>query len=120
MEMISFSPFNLDNPYTPKGFVVSVSTYGFDGAMDDVRIYDYSLSAKEIEDLFIGTIPRPVNPEPVVGDLHVDTMSALEWEVINAAAPTAPAWPSNWPGSDPISSSSAPRTWGVTASRPPP
>ena len=66
----------------------NTSSYGFDGAVDDIRIYDYALSAYEIEDLYIGTIPRAVEPTPAPAAEHVGTTATLEWEVINASAPT--------------------------------
>ena len=77
-----------DSPVVIGSSFQNIATYGFDGGLDDVRIYDYALSAKEVEDLFIGTIPRPVNPDPAPADDHVDTTATLEWEVINATDPT--------------------------------
>jgi hypothetical protein len=77
-----------DSPVILGSSFQNIATYGFDGAMDDVRIYDYALSALEIEDLVLGTIPRTVHPDPASGEAHVEATPMLAWGVINGSAPT--------------------------------
>ena len=88
------SSFNAKTINTGDVFAVSIggslhsAGYNFDGAIDEVRIYDYALSAFEVEDLYLGVMPRAVDPDPAVGELHVLPTVQLQWEVLNATAPT--------------------------------
>ena len=55
----------------------SVDGYGFDGAMDEVRIYDHVLSIQDIRKL--ASRPRAFGPNPADGALHLDTWVNLSW-----------------------------------------
>ena len=55
----------------------SVGGYGFDGAIDDVRIYDHVLSVQEIRRL--ASRPRAFGPIPADGALYEDTWVNLSW-----------------------------------------
>jgi len=60
----------------------SVGNYGFDGAIDDVRIYSKALSPKQVLDLFNGISPswlKAQNPAPADGDLLEATWMNLGW-----------------------------------------
>ncbi len=76
-----------DNPVMLGNSFHSVGGYGFDGALDDIRIYDYPLSEAEIEDLYLGTIPRAVEPDPESGTQHVSPAIILNWNAMNTASP---------------------------------
>jgi len=49
----------------------------WDGAVDDVRIYDYALSSAEIKEL--AAIPKATRPSPADGAIHEDTWVSLGW-----------------------------------------
>ncbi|HCO93829.1 MAG TPA: hypothetical protein DIU00_07760, partial [Phycisphaerales bacterium] len=55
----------------------SVDGYGFDGAIDEVRIYDHVLSLQEIRQL--AARPRAYGPIPADGALYQDTWVNLSW-----------------------------------------
>ncbi|UCF17859.1 MAG: LamG domain-containing protein, partial [Phycisphaerales bacterium] len=55
----------------------SVGGYGFDGAIDDVRIYDHVLSPAEIRRL--ASRPKAYGPSPADGALHEATWANLSW-----------------------------------------
>jgi len=55
----------------------SVDGYGFDGAIDDVRIYDHVLSLPEVQRL--ASRPRAYGPEPADGAIHEDTWVNISW-----------------------------------------
>jgi len=80
----------------------SIGSYGFNGMLDDVRIYDYALSAEEIEDLYLGTIARAVRPVPAVESTHVDPAGPLAWDVINGTAPTCRVFIGTTPACDEV------------------
>ncbi|MHC4434032.1 MAG: LamG domain-containing protein [Planctomycetota bacterium] len=55
----------------------------FDGALDDVRIYNRALSDTQAWDLFNGIDPifvKAENPEPADGAIYEDTWASLIWE----------------------------------------
>jgi len=62
----------------------SVGTYGFDGAIDEVRIYDHVLSADEIKQLAMR--PRAYGPDPADGAAYEDTWVTLRWSPGDNAA----------------------------------
>ncbi|MHC4071237.1 MAG: LamG-like jellyroll fold domain-containing protein, partial [Planctomycetota bacterium] len=49
----------------------------WDGLVDDVRIYDYVLSAAEITKL--AAISKATRPDPADGDIHPDTWVTMSW-----------------------------------------
>ena len=54
----------------------------FDGLLDDVRIYDRTLTPDQVKDLFNGippTFTKAFNPNPPDGGLHEDTWLNLGW-----------------------------------------
>jgi len=54
----------------------------WDGAVDDVRIYNRILSAAQVQDLFNGISPtwlKAEKPSPADGALHSDTWASLGW-----------------------------------------
>jgi len=54
--------------------------YYFDGAIDDVRLYDRALSAEEIRRLYQeGGGPKASNPDPSDGAYDVDPNAVLTW-----------------------------------------
>jgi len=58
----------------------NTATYGYDGAIDDVRIYDYALSDVEIMSVMKGQPwPYASGPVPLDGDLLEDTWISLSW-----------------------------------------
>jgi len=58
----------------------AVGGYGFDGAIDDVRIYDHVLSEAEILGAMAGEIfPYAFGPEPADGTLLEATWANLSW-----------------------------------------
>jgi len=61
-----------------------ISGEPFEGGIDDVRIYDYGLGAREIQALMS---PRASNPDPANGAVEVEVSKVLGW--------TAPAGLSN-------------------------
>ncbi|MHC4327195.1 MAG: LamG domain-containing protein, partial [Planctomycetota bacterium] len=59
------------------------------GTVDDVRMYNRTLSAALVQDLFNGITPAFVkaeNPEPADGDLLLDTWVILSWSSGDTAA----------------------------------
>ncbi len=58
----------------------NTATYGYSGAIDDVRIYDHALSDVEILGVMKGQPwPYASGPVPPDGDLHEDTWINLSW-----------------------------------------
>ena len=54
----------------------------YDGALDDFRIYDETLTAEDIAVVMIGAgadYPFASNPSPANGALHADTWVTLSW-----------------------------------------
>ncbi|MFH1719416.1 MAG: LamG-like jellyroll fold domain-containing protein [Planctomycetota bacterium] len=51
----------------------------FNGAVDDVRIYNHALSAEEIQDAMMGAMPQAYGPKPADGSVHEDTWATLSW-----------------------------------------
>jgi len=54
----------------------------FEGLIDDVRIYDRTLTPGQVQDLFNGmppTFPKAVRPNPADGAIHADTWVSLGW-----------------------------------------
>jgi hypothetical protein len=49
----------------------------WDGLVDDVRIYDYALSAAEVKRL--ATLPKATKPSPDDGAIYTDTWASLTW-----------------------------------------
>ena len=49
----------------------------WDGLIDDVRIYDYVLSATEVKRL--ATLPKASKPNPADGAIYLDTWTSLTW-----------------------------------------
>jgi len=49
----------------------------WDGLVDDVRIYDYALSAVEVKRL--ATLPKATKPSPEDGTIYQDTWASLTW-----------------------------------------
>ncbi|MFH1881975.1 MAG: LamG domain-containing protein, partial [Planctomycetota bacterium] len=53
---------------------------GWDGLIDDVRIYDHVLSEVEILGAMEGTVwPYAIGPVPADGEIHPDTWANLSW-----------------------------------------
>ncbi|MCP4260708.1 MAG: LamG domain-containing protein [Planctomycetes bacterium] len=60
----------------------------FDGLIDDVRIYDRTLTSGQVQDLFNGippTFTKAFNPNPPDGALHADTWISMSWSAGNFA-----------------------------------
>ena len=49
----------------------------WDGAVDDVRIYDYALSPAEVKRL--ATLPKATKPTPADGAIFPDTWASISW-----------------------------------------
>jgi hypothetical protein len=58
----------------------------FNGAVDDVRIYNNALTAEEIQDIMLGQMPQAYGPKPADGALHEDTWASLSWTPGTTAA----------------------------------
>ena len=62
----------------------------FSGAIDDLRIYNRSLSQSELSAIFGGSTappppPPPPTPQPLIGDLNNDNaVNALDWSLMNS------------------------------------
>ncbi|MHC4331284.1 MAG: LamG domain-containing protein, partial [Planctomycetota bacterium] len=53
---------------------------GWDGLIDDVRIYDEAMSAERIQGVMVGEgFPFSLGPDPEDGALHADTWVNLSW-----------------------------------------
>ncbi|HUV65137.1 MAG TPA: LamG domain-containing protein, partial [Sedimentisphaerales bacterium] len=61
----------------------ATATYGYDGAIDEVRIYDHVLSPAEIKSLAFR--PRAYGPNPAEGATHEATWITLSWSPGDAA-----------------------------------
>ncbi len=55
----------------------NTGTFGFDGAIDEVRIYDHVLSAAEIKSL--ASRPRAFAPDPADGAIRSAAWTSLSW-----------------------------------------
>ena len=54
---------------------------GWDGLVDDVRIYNEALSAEDIQTAMVGEgYPYAIGPEPADGALYEDTWVSLSWK----------------------------------------
>ncbi|MBL7145414.1 MAG: hypothetical protein ISS76_14360 [Phycisphaerae bacterium] len=58
----------------------------FNGAVDDVRIYNHALSAEEIQDAMMGAMLRAYGPIPADGSIHEDTWVSMSWTQGTSAA----------------------------------
>jgi len=58
----------------------------FHGALDEVRIYDNALTAKEIQTVMIGQMPLAYKPKPADGSIYPDTWASLSWTPGTTAA----------------------------------
>ncbi len=58
----------------------------FNGAVDDVRIYNNALTAEEIQDIMLGQMLQAYGPKPADGALHEDTWASLSWTPGTTAA----------------------------------
>ncbi len=58
----------------------------FNGAVDDVRIYNHALTAEEIQDVMLGQMPQAYGPKPADGAMHEDTWASLSWTPGTSAA----------------------------------
>ena len=61
----------------------NTGSFGFDGAIDDVRIYDHVLSAAEIKALAFR--PRASSPNPADGAIHSTKWVSLSWSAGQSA-----------------------------------
>jgi len=60
---------------------------GWDGLVDDVRIYNEALSAEDIQVAMVGEgYPYAIGPDPTDGALHEDTWVTLSWKAGDFAA----------------------------------
>jgi len=60
----------------------SLGTAGWEGLIDQVQIYDFAMSAEQIQDLMKGIVaefPKARGPSPPDGTLHEDTWITLSW-----------------------------------------
>jgi hypothetical protein len=58
----------------------------FNGAVDDVRIYNHALTVEEIQDIMLGQMPQAYGPKPPDGAVHEDTWANLSWTPGTTAA----------------------------------
>ena len=64
------------------------SQFNFTGSIASVRIYDRSLTAAQVQDLFQGILPtwlKAEKPTPADGAIHSDTWANLGWSPGNSA-----------------------------------
>ncbi len=52
----------------------------FNGAVDDVRIFNHALSAREVQTAMIGNLPTAYSPDPADGAMYEATWVTLSWE----------------------------------------
>ena len=58
----------------------------FNGALDDVRIYNHALTPEEIQTVMMGQMPQAYGPKPADGAMHEDTWASLSWTLGTSAA----------------------------------
>jgi hypothetical protein len=58
----------------------------FNGAIDDVRIYNHALTADEVQDVMFGQVLQAYGPTPADGATHENTWANLSWTPGNSAA----------------------------------
>ncbi|MHC4225904.1 MAG: LamG domain-containing protein, partial [Planctomycetota bacterium] len=57
----------------------------FNGAIDDVRIYNHALTADEVQDAMFGQVLQAYGPTPTDGAMHENTWANLSWTPGNSA-----------------------------------
>jgi len=64
------------------------ATEGWDGLIDDVRMYDHVLTAEEIQTAMLGSegYPYAMGPSPEDGAIHTQTWVSLDWRAGDFAA----------------------------------
>ena len=58
----------------------------FNGAIDDVRVYNHALTADEVQDAMFGQVLQAYGPTPSDGAMHESTWANLSWTPGNSAA----------------------------------
>ena len=58
----------------------------FNGAVDEVRIYNHALSEVEVQDAMMGAMPKAYGPVPADGSIHENTWVSLSWMPGTSAA----------------------------------
>ncbi|MHC4298421.1 MAG: PA14 domain-containing protein, partial [Planctomycetota bacterium] len=58
----------------------------FNGAVDDVRLYNHAITADEVQDAMYGQVLQAYGPQPADGAMHESTWANISWTPGNTAA----------------------------------